>query len=119
MSQAATIAVVFLLTEQLIALRLTGQANLAESPSLAGQAAYVAIQIRTAPAAVNASGVEAPAVAVARLRIYDGLGWVQLPETAAPAPLSADGEWTLLTICALVRPSMLCNPVSVCSSRCA
>ena len=94
-----------LLTEQLITLRLTGSANLAESPSLAGQAAYVAIQIRTAPAAVNAGGVEAPAAAVARLRIYDGLGWVQLPETAAPVRLSADGEWTLLTICALVRPS--------------
>ena len=40
---------------------------------------------------------------VARLKIFDGLDYLK-QDLSMPAPLPDDGEWTLLTICAVALP---------------
>jgi hypothetical protein len=85
-----------------------GMADLGESPSLAGQAAYVAVQIRAVPTNASSSRgsaqVPRDATVVGQLKIFDGENWLLSTDAAAPLPLPEDGEWVLLTMCALALP---------------
>lgn len=84
-----------------------GSAVLEDSPSLAGQAAYVAVQIRAVPPAHGSVGL-APqgrvgTAVAAQLKIFDGESWL-LSSDPTPPLLQADGHWTLITMCAVALP---------------
>ena len=84
-----------------------GSAVLEEAPSLAGQAAYVAVQIRAVPPAHGSVGLAPQArvgtAVAAQLKIFDGESWL-LSSDPTPPLLQADGHWTLITMCAVALP---------------
>eukprot|EP01048_Picozoa_sp_COSAG05_P025009 COSAG05_NODE_6157_length_1011_cov_3.641441_2_plen_155_part_00 len=81
--------------------------QLAEYPSIAGQAVYVAVQLRLAPAnhsgGVGLTSTASPVVA-SQLKLYDGQAWLYPADSAIPKMLRPDNEWQLLTLCAVSLP---------------